>query len=1393
MHNPIATYRIQFNKDFTFKHLKAIIPYLQQLGIGTLYASPIFEATPGSTHGYDVVDPLRINPEIGTMEELEAISKMLKKHNIGWLQDIVPNHMAYHPNNHWLMDVLEKGIQSAYVNFFDIDWSTPIYNGRVMVPFLGVPFEEALSEKQISVSVSDTGFAFVYGGQFYPLNIHAYITILQTNYEPNEAIGNIFNQARELQQIDNDEAFNLRFKELKEQIISLNKQGSTKHLLQACIDKVNADAALLKQISDEQYYQLCFWQETEKQVNFRRFFTVNGLICLNMQIPQVFDKCHELVKTLLDKDIIQGLRIDHIDGLYDPADYLQRLREFAGPETYIVVEKILEDGEEFPSAWPVQGSTGYDFLAMANNLLTQTESKKAFASFYRELTNDTVPVAKAILKKKSLILYGHMAGELQNLYQLFCDLELADAEAIKENNFKLIIAEFLIRCPVYRYYGNSLPLPDDEQKAIKTIFKNITDAKPELQQVTNLLKDILLKPATLDYGERVLQFYQRCMQFAGPLMAKGVEDTLMYTYDRFIGHNEVGDTPETFGLAVRDFHDEMVDRQQYWPLAINATATHDTKRGEGARARLNVLTDIADEWISTVKRWQKMNEAYKTDGIPDANDEYLLYQSIIGSYPMPGQNDDDFLHRLEEYLIKGLREAKLHTQWAEPNEAYEENCKTFVQAILKPGTEFLESFLPFFTKVADYGIINSLTQTILKFTTPGVPDVYQGCELWDLSMVDPDNRRAVDYGLRADNLEAITNKKISFDELWETRYNANIKLWLTNLLFLERKSNANAFEKGTYLPLKVKGKYKQNVLAFARYTNDDWFITIVPLHLAQLDLDITKPSIFNWGNTRVELPAQAPMQWQNIAGGKQATYIDDVKVQSAFEEMPFVILKSVKTPNKRGAGVLMHITSLPSAFGVGDMGPEAIKFVDVLHRTKQKYWQMLPFSPVDAQMFYSPYSSRSGMAGNVLFISPELLVKEGLLDAKEVDKYKLIHDSKADFKEAAGIRKTLLSKAWKKFNEKGEQTDFHLFKDNEAYWLDDFALYEVLKEEYHNKAWFNWPDEFKHRHKKALKKFVADNADRIDFIKWQQWVFAKQWSALKQYANEHNTKLYGDVPFYVSHDSVDVWTNPGIFKLDKDGNMKFVAGVPPDYFNADGQLWGMPVFNWDALEKTGYQWWINRIRRNMDHFDLIRLDHFRAFSEYWEVPAGNTTTINGTWQPGPGAKLFKAFKQQFGRLPFVAEDLGEITPDVYQLRDEFKLPGMKILQFAFGNDMPASVHAPHNHQANAVVYTGTHDNNTLQGWYREESNEGDRRQIEKYINQKIKANNVHKTLVKLCYSSAADVAIVPVQDLLGYDESSRMNTPSSTNSNWTWRLPKKAFTPKTEKWMLKWLKFYNRV
>jgi maltooligosyltrehalose synthase len=692
--NPVSTYRIQFNKDFTFKDLERIIPYLDQLGVKTIYASPVFEATPGSTHGYDGTDPNKINPEIGTEEQLKKISNELKKRNIYWLQDIVPNHLSFHGNNKWLMDVLEKGQSSRYASFFDITWSHPDYNGKLMVPFPGSDLEKQLK---------------------------------------------------------------LKFPEAK-------------------------------------HYVITPWQETDKRINYRRFFLVNGLICTNVQDNNVFNNYHSLIKRLSDSKIFDGLRVDHIDGLYDPTKYLNDLRSLAGESSYIVVEKILEPGENMPDYWPVQGNSGYDFLGMVNNLFTNHSAEFELTALYNYITGDEKSVEQQVREKKSYILFRHMRGELNNLTRLYKETGLAGNDT-NDEEIRELIAGYLISCSVYRYYDDNVPL---------------------------------MKRDIGKTGDGIKKFYTRCMQFTGPLMAKGVEDTLMYTYNRFVGHNEVGDSAEFFGYSVKQFHELMKYRSVHWPYSMNATSTHDIKRGEDVRARLNALTCFYDEWAALVKNWMNDNKKFKTNGRPDNNDEYLVYQTLIGSYPFQG---DNYINRLKEYFQKALREAKVHSTWAEPNEAYERACIIFIQRILEDNTEFKKTFFPFLEKISWYGMFNSFGQLILKFTCPGIPDIYQGTELWDLNLVDPDNRRAVDYDIRMKMLK----QDKSFGELINTFQTGEVKLKLMHQLLQIRNQYHEIFTNGEYVPLHIDGKYNDHVLGFMRKHDRSAIVVFVPVTYALIE------------------------------------------------------------------------------------------------------------------------------------------------------------------------------------------------------------------------------------------------------------------------------------------------------------------------------------------------------------------------------------------------------------------------------------------------------------------------------------------------------------------------------------------------------------------------------
>lgn len=697
--NVSSTYRIQFNKDFTLSHLKKIIPYLHHLGIKTIYASPIFEATPGSTHGYDGTNPNNINPEIGNEQELREISTDLKQRKMMWLQDIVPNHLAFHENNKWLMDVLEKGQASEYAPYFDIIWNHPEFGDKLMVPFPGSELENLLMQK-------------------YP---------------------------------------------------------------------------------EGEHYAFVPWQDTDNKINYRRFFLVNSLICTNIHDKNVFDHYHELIKKLSDEKLFDGLRVDHVDGLYDPVKYLHDLRKLAGENAYIIVEKILEPGENMPSDWPVQGTSGYDFLGMVNNLFTNRNAEFEFAALYYDTTGDQKTVEQQVHDKKAAILFNHMRGELDNLVRLYRECGLADNSNITDDELKDNIANYLIMCPVYRYYGKDIPkMKRDEHKS----------------------------------GEQVNRFYYRCMQFTGPLMAKGVEDTLMYTYNRFIGHNEVGDSPELFGYTVEQFHELMKYRHEHWPLSMNGSSTHDTKRGEDVRARLNALTCFPDEWSSMVKLWTEENKSLKRNGYPDSNDEYFIYQTLIGSYPAGNEKElQKYPERMTEYLRKSLREGKVNSNWAEPNEQYEEACISFAHRLIDHKATFHRSFDPFVEKIIYYGSINSFAQLVLKFTCPGIPDVYQGTELWDLSLVDPDNRRPVNFELRQQLLESENSFKAG--DVSEPN-----KLYLLRELLKIRNDQEELFTRGTYEPIVVPGKLSGHVLAFIRKHGRSAILVIVPTTFALVDGEV---------------------------------------------------------------------------------------------------------------------------------------------------------------------------------------------------------------------------------------------------------------------------------------------------------------------------------------------------------------------------------------------------------------------------------------------------------------------------------------------------------------------------------------------------------------------------
>lgn len=496
----------------------------------------------------------------------------------------------------------------------------------------------------------------------------------------------------------------------------------------------------------------------------------------------------------------------------------------------------------------------------------------------------------------------------------------------------------------------------------------------------------------------------------------------------------------------------------------------------------------------------------------------------------------------------------------------------------------------------------------------------------------------------------------------------------------------------------------------------------------------------------------------------------------------------------RSAGILLHPTSLPGKYGMGDIGREAYKFVDFLESTGQAYWQILPLNPVNRKSGYSPYSPLSSLAGNTLLIDIDGLLEYSFVKGKFNGLRKFENSSEVKYTPAEDFRQQVFDFAFEQFERNADQgwkEEYQEFTVEQEAWLNDFAMFITIKRMFNGKKWNQWPDEYRDRDEVTLLNYQNHHARELEKEKFLQFIFFRQWQKLKTYCNEKNIRIIGDIPIYISLDSADVWAFSDYFKLDEEKNMKGIAGVPPDYFNENGQLWNMPVFEWEKMKKNGYKWWMLRLKDNLELYDLIRLDHFRGFSAFWEVPAGEKTAINGKWIPGPSDDFFKAVKKVFPEMPFIAEDLGEIDQPVYDLRDRFDLPGMQVLQFAFYDDMSKSIHIPHNFKRNSVVYTGTHDNNTVKGWYSKE-NRHTKKRLRQYTKRKVTGKNVHKVLIETAYASVARLAVVPLQDVLGLGEEAIMNRPSLNEGNWKWKLKEGEIIKKHRAYLKEVTALYNR-
>jgi (1->4)-alpha-D-glucan 1-alpha-D-glucosylmutase len=928
MRIPTCTYRIQFHAGFDFEAARQIVPYLKLLGVSDLYASPIFQARKGSTHGYDVVDPTQINCELGGIEKFEVLWETLHQQGIGWIQDIVPNHMAYDGQNRMLMDVLESGPNSDFIDYFDVDWDHSYLGikGRILAPFLGDFYNKCLESGQIQLRYDADGLSINYFNLRFPLNIDTYADVFTYNLgKLRRKLGRSHPDYVKLLGI----LFSLKFIPSKEDLLERTDQiNFAKHSLwelytssphiQSFFDENIAifngkpgdpsSFDLLDSLLARQNFRLSFWKVGAEEINYRRFFTINDLISLRVEDREVFRKTHQLIFKLAEQGRFTGLRIDHIDGLFNPEEYLHRLRERC-PDLYIVVEKILGPDEKLPPQWPVQGTTGYDFLAKLNGLFCCSENEEAFERLYQNFTDLRQSPEQVIEDKKRLIIERNLAGDMDNLAFL---LKRITSHHRYANDFTLYslrraLAEVLVCFPVYRVYIHEGVLSPEGQQAIRQAVEKAKENLPILVNELNFLQRFLCLefPENISEEEKNEQIYfaMRLQQLAGPLMAKGVEDTAFYVYNRLLSLNEVGSDLCRFGISIQEFHRFNQERAAQWPLTLNASSTHDTKRGEDVRARLNVLSEIPAEWERHINLWHELNVGYKVyrkqakrSELPDRNDEYFLYQTLIGSYPFQPEEVPTFVQRVKDYAIKAVREAKVHTAWLRPDTEYEEATLAFIDQILQPSSPFLESFLPFQRKIAHFGIFNSLSQTLLKLTSPGIPDIYQGTELWDLSMVDPDNRRPVDFSRRLAYLEEI-QRRIKQDplqliqDLLLHRHDGRIKLFLIHLVLKARQEQPQLFLEGSYIPLQVSGSYANHVIAFARQHDKQVILVVAPRFLTSL-IDETQDPLGEsvWKDTEIQLPRWKRLDWVNGLTQEEIPGGDSLPVGAVLKSFPVALL-----------------------------------------------------------------------------------------------------------------------------------------------------------------------------------------------------------------------------------------------------------------------------------------------------------------------------------------------------------------------------------------------------------------------------------------------------------------------------------------------------------------------
>jgi (1->4)-alpha-D-glucan 1-alpha-D-glucosylmutase len=923
---PVATYRLQFNRFFPFKAATGIVPYLNALGVTDCYASPYLKAIPGSMHGYDVVDPTVLNPELGTEADYREFIRTLQAHDMGHILDVVPNHMGIAQSaNAWWLDVLENGSGSRFAHLFDIDWH-PVkreLENKVLLPVLGDLYGTVLENQEIMLVYEEGRFFIRYYDHRLPIAPESSVMVL--GYRLDELIAQAGASSPPIQEWQSiitalrnlpsrteadPQRVEERYREkeiIRQRLATLVRDSSAiagflEHKVRL-FNGIKGDPRsfdLLDALLNDQVYRLAYWRVAAEEVNYRRFFDINELAAIRMEDGEVMKESHALVFRLVKEGCVTGLRIDHVDGLSDPGGYLRQWQAWAQCEVlrplFLVVEKILGKDEPLPETWPVSGTTGYDFLNLVNGLFVHAGHERTMDEFYARFIRRRISFEELAYESKKLIMRASMASEINVLGH---QLNLLSERDRRSRDFTLnslthAIREIIACFPVYRTYVTDGPEPllDRDRAYIRLAVARAKRRNPALSSlVFDFVRSLLLK----EWDERTqqdrrdqLRFVMKFQQMTSPVTAKGIEDTAFYNYNRLVSLNEVGGDPQQFGVTLATFHKRMRERQAYWPSSLSATSTHDTKRSEDARARINILSEIPREWKAHVTRWAKFNINYKADVegqlVPDRNEEYLLYQTLVGTWPLTSLDDAQyraFCDRIQEYMSKALKEAKVHTSWVNQDLAYEGAARQFVESILdrtRPNP-FLDDFLPFQERIAHAGMWNSLAQVVLKITAPGIPDFYQGSELWDFSVVDPDNRRPVDYAMRASMLADLRRARAEcgpdarrlVHALLDQRTNGKIKLYTTMTALNYRLANRALFQNGEYIPLDCQGSKQDHVCAFARLHGEQATVTVVPRLVASLADDPKRPPVGSdtWGDTWVIVPSwRAGSPYRNLFTGE---------------------------------------------------------------------------------------------------------------------------------------------------------------------------------------------------------------------------------------------------------------------------------------------------------------------------------------------------------------------------------------------------------------------------------------------------------------------------------------------------------------------------------------------